>query len=350
MTNAKEVVVITGASGGVGRATARYFAEHGARIGLVARGKERLDNTAREVEERGGEALVLVADVSKANEVEAAASAVEERFGPIDIWINSAMVSVFSRVLDLTAEELQRVTDVTYLGAVHGAMSALRRMAPRNYGTIVQVGSACAYRSIPLQSGYCGAKHALRGFTDSVRSELIHDGIAVHLTMVQLPAINTPQFTWARNHLGLKSRPVGTIYQPEVAAEAIYWAAHHRRREVFVGVSTVGAIVGNKMIPETLDNQLAYSAVEGQLTDELLDPNQPDNLRAPPPGDYGARGKFNEQALTFSPQFWVTKNRPWLALIAAGLAGVGCGVVLSRKLGVPPRTNSTSKAPVKNGD
>jgi short-subunit dehydrogenase len=328
----KEVVVITGASGGVGRATARYFADKGACLGLVARGRERLDNTAREVKELGGEALVVPADVAHCDEVEAAASAVEEHFGPIDIWVNNAMASVFSRAIDLTARDLQRLTDVTYLGAVHGTMAALRRMAPRNSGVIVQVGSALAYRSIPLQAGHCGAKHALRGFTDALRLELIHDEIDVHLTMVQLPAVNTPQFTWSRSHLARQPRPVGAIYQPEVAAEAIYWAAHHHRREVLVGVSTVKSIIGHKFIPKTLDSYLARTGVEGQMTDEPRDPAQPDNLWEPPPGDYGARGRFNEGALSFSPQFWLTKNRGWLTTAAAALAGIGCGVMLTRRL------------------
>ncbi|HWD20201.1 MAG TPA: SDR family oxidoreductase [Verrucomicrobiae bacterium] len=331
MTN-EEVVVITGASGGVGRATARYFAARGAKIGLLARGRDRLEAAQREVEELGGKAVIVIADVAKSEEVEAAAQSVEDNFGPIDIWVNNAMASVFSRFLDLTPEEFRRITEVTYFGAVHGTMAALRRMAARNYGTIVQVGSALSYRSIPLQSGYCGAKHALRGFTDSLRSELIHDGIDVHLTMVQLPALNTPQFTWARNHMSRQPQPVGPIYQPEVAAEAIYWAAHHRRREVCVGVPTVAAIVANKMMPASLDHYLAHTSVEGQLTEEPYDPDQPDNLWQPPPGDYGARGHFNDHALTFSPQLWFTKNRNWLALAAAGLAGIGCGVAVTRKL------------------
>ncbi|MGH7971376.1 MAG: SDR family oxidoreductase, partial [Limisphaerales bacterium] len=244
-----DVVVITGASAGVGRATVREFARHGARIGLVARGVVGLEAARREVEQLGGEALVLPTDVADPEQVEAAARKVEEQFGPLDIWVNDAMVTVFSPFKEMTAEEFRRVTEVSYLGAVYGTMVALKRMLPRDQGAIVQVGSAMAYRSIPLQSAYCGAKSAIRGFTDSLRSELIHDGSRVHITMVQLPAVNTPQFSWVKSRLPNKSQPVPPIYQPEVPAEAIYWAAHHRRRELFVGVPAVKAIEGTKVIP-----------------------------------------------------------------------------------------------------
>lgn len=223
-----EVVVITGASAGVGRATVREFAKRGARIGLLARGRDGLEAARREVEEAGGRALVLAVDVANAGAVETAAEEVEREFGPIDIWINNAMASVFSPIKDMTAEEFRRVTEVTYLGVVHGTLAALKRMFPRDRGTIVQVGSALSYRSIPLQSAYCAAKHAERGFTDSLRSELIHDGSKVHVTMVQLPALNTPQFGWVKSRLPRKSQPVPPIFQPEVAAEAIYWAAHEK--------------------------------------------------------------------------------------------------------------------------
>jgi len=324
-----EVVVITGASAGIGRATARRFAQDGAQIGLLARGMEGLEAARREVEELGGEALIVQTDVAHADQVEAAAVAVEEAFGPINIWINNAMTSVFSPFVQMTLDEFRRVTEVTYLGTVHGTMSALKRMIPRNRGCIVQVGSALSYRSIPLQSAYCGAKHGIRGFTDSIRSELIHEKSDVHLTMVQLPGVNTPQFSWVKNRLPNKPKPVGAVYQPEVAAEAIHWAAHHRRRELFVGIPAVKAILGNKIIPGVLDRHLSDAAVEGQQTDEPRDPNQPENLWEPAPGDYGAHGRFDEQARSFSPQLWVTTHRKWLAVAGAGLAGFGIAAMLA---------------------
>src|SRR5213593_4062264 len=243
------VVVITGASAGIGRATVREFAKHGAHIGLLARGALGLEAAREEVERLGGRALVIPADVANYDQVESAAEEVERKLGPIDIWINNAMVSVFSRFREMQPAEFRRVTEVSYLGVVHGTMAALRFMAQRNRGTIVQVGSALAYRSIPLQSAYCGAKHAIRGFTDSIRCELLHDRIDIHITAVHLPALNTPQFDWVKNRLPYKAQPVPPIFQPEVAARAIYWAAHHRRRELYVGGSTVAAIVGQKLAP-----------------------------------------------------------------------------------------------------
>src|SRR5438093_3561576 len=239
----RRVVVITGASAGVGRAVACEFAKQGARIGLIARGVDRLNAAKKEIEELGGEALVLPLDVADADAIDRAAQQVEETFGPIDIWVNNAMVTVFAPIKDLTADEIKRVTEVTYLGVVYGTMAALRRMLPRDRGTIVQVGSALAYRGIPLQSAYCAAKHAIDGFMDSLRCELIHDGSGVHVTMVHLPALNTPQFRWVKSRLPRKAQPVPPIYQPEVAAEAIHWAAHHRRRELWVGAPTVQAIL-----------------------------------------------------------------------------------------------------------
>ena len=249
MANKKkpEVVVITGASAGVGRATVRAFARRGASIGLLARGSDGLEAASREVEAAGGKALALPTDVSQPDQVEAAAEAVERELGPVDIWVNNAMTSVFSPFKEMTADEFKRVTEVTYLGVVYGTMSALKRMLPCNRGCIVQVGSALAYRGIPLQSAYCGCKHAIQGFTESVRCELIHDRSKVRLTMVQLPALNTPQFGWVKSRLPRKAQPVPPIYQPEVAAEAIYWAAHHNRRELFAGLSTAIAISGNKL-------------------------------------------------------------------------------------------------------
>ena len=245
MSIPREVVVITGASAGVGRALVREFARRGAWIGLLARGPDGLEAARIEVEDAGGRALVLPTDVADADAVEAAASAVEQTFGPIDIWINNAMVSVFSPVREMTAAEFRRVTEVTYLGIVHGTLAALRRMLSRDRGTIVQVGSALAYRGTPLQSAYCGAKHAVQGFTESLRSELLHDGSRVRVTMVQLPALNTPQFSWVKSRLPREPQPVPPIFQPEVAARAIYWSAHHHRRELSIGLPTVAAIWGN---------------------------------------------------------------------------------------------------------
>ena len=316
-----EVVVITGASAGVGRATAREFAASGAHIGLLARDPGRLAATAREVEAAGGRALALPVDVADANAVERAAEAVEQAFGPIDIWINNAMTSVFSPVLQMTPDEFARVTDVTYLGTVHGTLAALRRMVPRDRGVIVQVGSALAYRGIPLQSAYCAAKHAVQGFCESLRTELLHDGSRVHLTLVHLPALNTPQFDWVRSRLPRRAQPVPPIYQPEVAARAIVWSAHHRRREVAVGWPTVTAIVGNKIAPMVAAHYLARTGIDAQQTDE---PEQPraDNLFEPPPGDPGAHGRFDARASDRSPQFWVNAHRAplgWGAALALGL-------------------------------
>jgi NAD(P)-dependent dehydrogenase (short-subunit alcohol dehydrogenase family) len=317
-----EIVVITGASAGVGRATVREFARHGAWLGLVARDRDRLDAARREVEAMGGRAVVLTADVADDVQVEEAAESVERLLGPIGIWVNNAMVSVLSPALDMTADEFRRVTDVTYLGYVYGTLAALRRMRPRNRGVIVQVGSALAYRAIPLQSAYCGAKHAVEGFTESLRSELIHDGSLVHLTAVQLPAVNTPQVNLVRSRMPRHPQPVPPIYQPEFIARAIYWAAHHRRREVSVGWPTVQAIVGDKFMPGLLDHYLAWIGYEAQQTAEPVSPSRPDNLFETVPGDCGARGCFNTGARRTSFQFWVNKRRSWLAMAGLGIAGV----------------------------
>ena len=316
-----EVVVVTGASAGVGRATVRALAERGAWLGLIARGRDGLEATRREVEDLGGRALVLPLDVARADLVESAAAQVEQELGPIDVWINNAMASVFSPVRETTAEEYRRVTEVTYLGTVHGTLAALRRMLPRDRGSIVQVGSALAYRGIPLQSAYCAAKHAVQGFCDSLRSELLHDGSRVRLCMVQLPALNTPQFGWVKSRLPRKPQPVPPIFQPEVAARAILWAAHHGRREVYVGWPTVKAIVGNKLVPGYADRYLARQGYESQQYDGLADPHRPDNLWEPVPGDHGAHGSFDERATDHSPQLWATTHRGLLALLGGGLAG-----------------------------
>ena len=327
-----EVVVITGASAGVGRAAVRRFAAAGAHVGLVARGREGLEGARREVEEAGGRALVLPTDVADPDQVEAAAAAVERELGPIDVWVNNAMSSVFSPVREMEPEEYKRVTDVTYLGYVYGTLAALRRMLPRDRGTIVQVGSALAYRGIPLQSAYCGAKHAVQGFMDSLRCELLHDRSHVHVTMVQMPALNTPQFSWVKSRLPRKPQPVPPIYQPEVAAEAIYWAAHHRRREVWVGTPTVIAILGNKLAPALGDRYLARTGFDSQQYDGLADRNRADNLWEPLPGDAGAHGAFDGRASGRSPQLWATEHkRLLLTLFGTGLAGcLAAGLLGSR--------------------
>ncbi|HEX4610496.1 MAG TPA: SDR family oxidoreductase [Urbifossiella sp.] len=316
-----EVVVITGASAGVGRAVVWEFAKDRAHVGLIARGPDGLEGAKREVEECGGQALVLPLDVADAGAVDRAAEAVEREFGPIDVWVNDAMVSVFSPVKRMTAEDYRRVTEVTYLGVVHGTLAALRHMLPRDRGAIVQVGSALAYRGIPLQSAYCGAKHAIQGFTEALRSELIHDKSRVTVTMVQLPAVNTPQFDWSKSRMPRKAQPVPPIYQPEVPARAIHYAAHHYRREWNVGLMTDVVIAGNAVAPG-LGYYLAKTGYDSQMTDEPEDPNRPNDLYDPLPGDRGAHGRFDARAHPTSQQWWVTKNRGWLAAAGLGLAGL----------------------------
>jgi len=328
--NRPEVVVITGASAGVGRATAQAFARRGARVGLLARGRDGLEGAKAEVEAAGAKALVLPTDVSDAQAVEAAAGEVEERFGPIDVWVNNAMVSVFSPVKEMTAEEFRRVTEVTYLGTVYGTLAVLKRMLTRNRGSIVQVGSALAYRGIPLQSAYCGSKHAIQGFTESLRSELIHDRSDVQLTMVQMPALNTPQFGWVRSRLPRKPQPVPPIFQPEVAAEAIVWAAHHRRNEFWVGWPAVKASWGNKLISRELDYYLARMGYDSQQTDEPVDQDRKDNLWEPLPGDHGAHGSFDNRAHRRSYQWWANTHRGGLALAGTALAMLA-GAALARR-------------------
>ena len=315
-----EVVVVTGASGGVGRAIAHAFAKRGAHIGLVARGEQGLDEARREVEQLGGQALVVPTDVALADQVEAAAEAVEDRFGPLDTWVNDAMATVFARVVDMNADEFKRATEVTYLGTVYGTMAALKRMTARDRGTIVQVGSALSYRAIPLQAAYCGSKFAIRGFTDSIRSELLHDKSSVHITMVQLPGVNTTQFNWCRSKLPDHPQPVPPIYQPEIPAEAVYWAAHHRRRELWVGYSAVEAIVGNKIAPGFADRYLAHKAFSGQQVKNMpVPPDRPDNLFEPVPELAATHGIFDDQAKRRSPQLWANTHRALLA----GAAAVG---------------------------
>jgi NAD(P)-dependent dehydrogenase (short-subunit alcohol dehydrogenase family) len=314
-----QVVVITGASAGVGRATARAFAKRGAHIGLLARGRDGLEATQREVESLGGKALVLPADVAYADQVEAAAEAVETQVGPIDIWINNATVTVFSPVAQMTSEEFRRVTEVTYLGYVYGTLAALRRMIPRDQGKIIQVGSALAYRSIPLQSAYCGAKHAIQGFTESLRCELLHDGSNVKVTMVQLPALNTPQFNWSKSRMPRKFQPVPPIYQPEVAAQAILWSADHDRRELNMGWMTELVLFGNKIMPGVADLYLARTGYDSQQYDGPPDPDHKHNLWNPVSGDHDAHGDFDHLARETSSHLWATTHRNALALIMAGL-------------------------------
>ncbi|MGX2031118.1 SDR family oxidoreductase [Methylocaldum gracile] len=317
-----DVVVITGASAGVGRATAVEFARRGARVAVLSRGADGLEGARRDIRQAGGTALVIPADVSDPDQVEQAAGRVEQELGPIDIWINCAMATVFSPVSAMTPAEFKRVTEVTYLGYVYGTMAALKRMRQRNRGTIVQVGSALAYRAIPLQSAYCGAKFAIRGFTDALRSELIHDRSEIRLTMVQIAAFNTPQFDWARIHINRNPQPVPPIFQPEVAARGIVHAAYHPRREFWIGWPTVKTILGNKLVPGFLDRYLADKAYEGQLGPEPLPSNRPDNLFDPVPGDHGAHGRFDNRARPWSWQLWANMHRGWLAAGATLVAAL----------------------------
>lgn len=323
-----DVIALTGASAGVGRATARRFAERGARLGLMARGRDRLEATAREVEALGGEALVLPLDVADAEAVDGAAERIEERFGPIDVWVNNALATVFAPVAKTTPEEFRRATEVTYLGYVWGTMAALRRMLARDRGTIVQVGSALAYRSIPLQAAYCGAKAAIRGFTESLRTELLHEGSDVHVTMVELPAHNTPQFSWSRAKMPRKPQPVPPIFQPEVAAEAILYAATHRRRELVVGWPAVKSIYGEKIAPGLLDHYLARIGYDAQQTEEPLESEREGNLFKPVPGDFAAHGAFDDRAKSRSLLFELDRRRGLVAA-AAGL-GAAAAALLSR--------------------
>ncbi len=320
-----EVVVVTGASGGVGRAVAHAFARRGGRVALLARGEEGLRAAAREVEPLGGTALVLTTDVADAAAVEAAAEETERAFGPIDVWINDAMSTVFAEFIDIHPDEYRRATEVTYLGAVHGTMSALHRMVPRDHGAVVQVGSALAYRAIPLQSAYCGAKFAIRGFTDSVRTELLHNRSRVWISMVQLPAVNTPQFSWCLTKLPDHPQPVPPIFQPEVPAEAVWWAAHHRRREVACGGSAAAVILANKLAPAIADRYLAKTGYGSQQISGMpVPPDRPNNLFEPVAGLAATHGMFDGQAKRRSAQAWLNTHRG----IAAG-AVVGCAAVLS---------------------
>lgn len=323
-----EVVMITGASAGVGRCVAREFAKRGAKIGLLARGRAGLEGAKRDVERLGGKAIAVATDVAVAKQVFSAREKVEAKFGPIDVWVNVAMTSVFSPVKEMTPEDYQRTTEVTYLGFVNGTLAALKTMLPRDKGTIVQVGSALAYRSIPLQSAYCAAKHAMVGFTDSLRCELIHDKSKVHVTCVHLPAMNTPQFGWVKSRLAYKAQPVPPIYEPEVAARAIHWAAHHRRREVWVAGSTVEAIVGERLTPGLLDGYLGRTGYEAQQTSEREDPKRRDNLYEPVDDkkDYGPHGAFANRSAKRSEFVWLDLHRGWIVGGAIGAAALILGL------------------------
>jgi NAD(P)-dependent dehydrogenase (short-subunit alcohol dehydrogenase family) len=319
------VAVVTGGSAGVGRAAARAFADAGYDVAVLARGEERLDATRRDLEARGARALALPADVADADAVEQVAARVEEELGPIDVWVNNAMATVYARAWDVDANEYARATDVTYLGAVHGTLAALRRMRPRDRGTIVQVGSALAYRGIPLQAPYCAAKHALKGFTEALRTELLHDRSNVHVTMVHLPALNTPQFEWGRTKLPRHPQPVPPIFQPEVAARAIVFAAEHRRRELLVAGPTLQTVWGQRLAPSLLDHYLARKGVDAQQTDEPVPPDRPDNLHVAAPGDWAVHGTFGDRASGRSAALWASLHRDRL-VFAAGLALAALGL------------------------
>jgi short-subunit dehydrogenase len=320
MLNGK-VVAVTGASAGVGRATVRELANRGAHVGLIARGPERLEAAAAEVRAAGARACVAPADVADAEAVERAAERIETELGPIDVWINVAMAAVLAEVSDTSAEEFKRVTEVTYLGSVHGAQTALRRMLPRDAGVIVQVGSALSRRGIPLQATYCASKHALKGFADSLRAELISNGSHVKVTLVQLPGLNTPQFNWVRTRLNRHPQPVPPIYQPELAARAIVHAAEHPRRELWVGGSTVYTILGEKFASGVMDRYLGRTNEKAQQANIVIDPSsRDDNLFSPPPGDPGAHGIFDDSAHGRSPQWWLNTHRPLVTTAAAAAA------------------------------
>ncbi len=320
---AEQVVVVTGASSGVGRAIARAFGAAGAKVGLIARGREALENCAKEIEAEGGEALVLPLDVADDAAVEAAADAVVQRWGRIDTWVNDAMVSVFSRALEMTAQEFKRVTEVNYLGAVHGTLAALRRMKDQpGGGGIIQIGSALVYRSIPLQSAYCASKAAMRGFTDSLRSEILHDRLPVAISMLQLPAVNTPQFDVVRSRLPNWPQPVPPIYQPEVIARACLYVAEHPVRELWIAPAAIKAIMGQELAPGFADRYLARNGFDSQQTPRPSPPGRPDNVDRPLPGDRGAHGRFDSQARSFSAELWLRMHPLATAIGVAVLVGV----------------------------
>jgi NAD(P)-dependent dehydrogenase (short-subunit alcohol dehydrogenase family) len=330
-----QTVVVTGASAGIGRATARLFGQRGDRVGLIARGQAGLEGAARDVEEAGGKAVAVSADVADYEQVTAAARQIEETLGPIDVWVNVAFTSVFAPFAEISAEEFRRVTEVSYLGFVHGTMAALARMRPRDQGTIVQVGSALGARSIPLQSAYCGAKHAINGFTSSLRCELLHDRSGVSVTVAQMPAVNTPQFSWVLSRLPRHPQPVPPIYQPEVAARGVVFAADHpRRRQYWVGASTAATVLANKFVPALLDRYLARTGYDAQQTSEEVPPGRPGNLWQPQDGpgghDHGAHGVFDDRASRRSEEVWLAEHPQLVAGLAA--AGLLAGGALAARL------------------
>lgn len=324
-----KVVAVTGASAGIGRAAVREFAKDGCAVGLMARGTQGLEDAKRDVENFGGTALAIPTDVSDAQAVDRAATQIEQELGPIDVWVNVAFTNVFAEFHELTPEEYQRITNVSYLGFVWGTLTALKRMRERDRGTIVQVGSALCYRSIPLQAAYCGAKSAIRGFTDSIRCELVHEKSNVKITMVLMPAVNTPQFTWCRSKMPRKPQPVPPIFQPEVAGRAVRWAARHPgRRELLVGFPTFKAVWGTKFIPGLLDVYLGKSGYDSQQYDGGREPGSPDNLMQPVPGDFGAHGEFDSRSSPISRYTWATENRYW---ILGGLAAAAAGSFIAAR-------------------
>jgi NAD(P)-dependent dehydrogenase (short-subunit alcohol dehydrogenase family) len=332
MSEAKApIVVVTGGSAGIGRATVREFARNGYDVAILARGHDGLETTRREVEDMGRRALDIPTDVSDWKAVEAATDQIESELGPIDVWVNNAFAGIFARFMDVTPDEYERVTRVTYLGQVNGTRAALKRMLPRDHGKIVLVGSALAYRGIPLQSAYCGSKHAIQGFIDSVRCELLHDKTSVTITMVQMPGVNTPQFDWIRAKLPGQPRPVGKVYQPEVAGRAIYAAAHEIRKEVLVGLPTVEAVWGNKVASSLLDDYLAETGFKSQQRPEPVSPDRKDNLFEPVGGDHGAHGSFDYEAVDSSAELWISENKKKLGLAAVGAAAAGVGFMLASR-------------------
>src|SRR6478735_3673729 len=325
------IVVVTGGAAGLGRATAVAFAKRGAHVAVLARDPARLRDAEGEIAQFGGRVLALPLDVADAQAMHEAADEVEQKLGLIDVWVNNAMTTVFAPFEKIEPTEFKRVTEVTYMGMVYGTMAALKRMRRRDRGVIVQVGSALSYRSIPLQSAYCGAKHAVRGFTDSLRSELIHERSRIHVTMVQMPALNTPQFDWCLSRMPRRSQPVPPIFQPEVGAEAIVWAATHRRRELYVAWPALKTIVGNKLFPNLGDRLAAKQAWEGQMTKELQSPSTSANLFTPVKGRQGSHGRFDARARAHSPEVWLSKHRSWLLPASLAVLGMGVAALLSNR-------------------